>query len=328
MIGPPLCANQRSRCAGIVLPRTPHLTPHFISHIMPRRPQSSQAKCWCFTLNNYEPSDVDTILSFCREHCVYAIVGREVGAEGTPHLQGYLRLRTQSRLNGLKEKCHRGAHFEVARGSWQHNRTYCSKEGNFEEIGDPAGGAEGKKGRDALATEFERSVSTGQRSGLVLFRDANPGVFGFSGHTLLRNFLSVAPVVARASISCKWYHGLPGVGKSRMAHDAHPLAYAKDPLTKWWNGYLLETASIIDDFPSRGAININHLLRWFDRYPCNVEHKGGMLPLHVVSFIVTSNFHPRDCFQNPDGTPHDQLDALIRRVSVTHVLSYSPSGVL
>lgn len=294
---------------------------------MPRRPQSTLAKCWCFTLNNYVQSDLDTILSFCRERCTYAIVGRERGEEGTPHLQGYLRLRTQSRLNGLKESCHRGAHFEVARGTWDHNRTYCSKEGSFEEIGDRPGDSEGKKSRDDLATEFQRSVTAGCRGGLEVFRDANPGVFAFSGHTLIRNFLSVAPIVSRAHCRCDWYHGLPGVGKSRMAHESLPEAFIKDPLTKWWNGYLLETTCIIDDFGKQG-IGINHLLRWFDIYKCHVEYKGGMLPLYVSRFIVTSNFHPRDCFTNPDGSVHDQIDALLRRVHVTHVLCYTPQGAL
>jgi len=110
-----------------------------------------------------------------------------------------------------------------------------------------------------------------------------------------------------------------------MAHEQLPDAYVKDPLTKWWTGYMLESTVIIDDFGKRG-IGINHLLRWFDRYKCYVETKGDVVPLHAVHFIVTSNFHPKDCFENPDGSVHDQIDALLRRVHVTHVLSYFPPG--
>jgi hypothetical protein len=110
-----------------------------------------------------------------------------------------------------------------------------------------------------------------------------------------------------------------------MAHERLPDAYVKDPLTKWWTGYMLESTVIIDDFGKRG-IGINHLLRWFDRYKCYVETKGDVVPLHAVHFVVTSNFHPKDCFENPDGTVHDQIDALLRRVHVTHVLSYFPPG--
>lgn len=88
----------------------------------------------------------------------------------------------------------------------------------------------------------------------------------------------------------------------------------KDPRTKWWNGYLFEKSCIIDDF-GPGGIDINHLLRWFDRYKCFVENKGGMLPLLVVRFVVTSNFPPEKIFSF-GGEPNAQLPALMRRINV------------
>lgn len=113
------------------------------------------------------------------------------------------------------------------------------------------------------------------------------------------------------------------MGKSRMAHERLPDAFIKEPMTKWWTGYMLEESVIIDDFCKQG-IGLPHLLRWFDRYKCYVETKGDLVPLWASKFIVTSNFHPRECFCNPDGTVHDQIDALLRRLHVTHVLSYFP----
>jgi len=104
------------------------------------------------------------------------------------------------------------------------------------------------------------------------------------------------------------------VGKSRLAHDTLPSAYVKDPRTKWWNGYLCEKEVIIDDF-GPGGIDINHLLRWFDRYKCWVENKGGMVPLLADHFIVTSNFHPRDVFRFGDMI-NPQLPALERRLII------------
>jgi len=47
----------------------------------------------------------------------------------------------------------------------------------------------------------------------------------------------------------------------------------------------LEKEVIIDDF-GPGGIDINHLLRWFDRYKCMVETKGGMIPLIADKFIL------------------------------------------
>jgi len=89
----------------------------------------------------------------------------------------------------------------------------------------------------------------------------------------------------------------------------------KDPRTKWWNGYFGEKDVIIDDF-GPGGIDINHLLRWFDRYKCYVECKGGMMPLFAVNFVVTSNFSPYDVYKDKDGMPHPQITALERRLVI------------
>jgi hypothetical protein len=64
------------------------------------------------------------------------------------------------------------------------------------------------------------------------------------------------------------------------------------------------------------GIDINHLLRWFDRYKCYVETKGGMVPLLADKFIVTSNFTPEECFTDGLGVVHPQINALLRRVNV------------
>jgi hypothetical protein len=227
-------------------------------------------------------------------------------------------------LSQLKDKLSSRAHLEVARGSPESNKEYCSKEGDFVEFGVcPA--PNGHKSRDELAVEWNEAFGNG-RGALADFGAANPGCYGFSRHTLLRNSLASAVPTARPGIRVAWFYGEPGVGKSRMAHERLPDAFVKDPMTKWWTGYMLERTCIIDDFGKRG-IGINHLLRWFDRYKCYVETKGDVVPLLVDNFIVTSNFHPRDCFENPDGSVHDQIDALLRRVHVTHVLAYFPINI-
>jgi len=48
---------------------------------------------WCFTLNNYTDEEMEQIKNLAPSGIIqYIAFGEEIGEEGTPHLQGYLRL--------------------------------------------------------------------------------------------------------------------------------------------------------------------------------------------------------------------------------------------
>lgn len=274
-------------------------------------------KAYCFTLNNYTEDEYESISRVANDESLYAIIGREVGASGTRHLQGYIMFKRPYRFDTVKGRHLPRCHIEVAAGSPDSNRKYCSKDGDYREFGAIPKGVEGRSTRDEIARVFVESMGSG-RSGLDQFADGNPGTWYFSGHNLLRNYLSIRPLIERPNISAKWYWGSPGVGKSRRAHQELKEAYVKDPRTKWWSGYMLESSVIIDDFGPNG-IDMNHLLRWFDRYKCYVESKGGMLPLYADTFIVTSNYPPSKCFCGLGGEDHPQLAALERRIEIVEM---------
>ena len=278
--------------------------------------RDSPAKRWCFTWNNYSEADVLTVRSFFSSHCSYGVCGREVGESGTPHLQGFFSLNAKVRFAQLAGLLSNSPHFEQARGTPNDSRVYCSKGGDFFEHGSCPGGGGAVKSRDVLAVEYEAALSDPAK-GIEVFKTDNPGSYAFSGHVLLRNYLASRRPCDRPDVRCRWFYGVPGVGKSRAAHDEFPDAFVKEPCTKWWSGYMLERQCIIDDFGKKG-IGINHLLRWFDRYKCWVETKGGLVPLFVSDWIVTSNFHPREVYKEDDGSEHEQLGALLRRVEVVH----------
>jgi len=86
-----------------------------------------------------------------------------------------------------------------------------------------------------------------------------------------------------------------------------------DPTTKWFGGYIGQRTCVIDEF--RGRISIEHLLRWFDKYPVRVETKGGFVPLLVERWYITSNLAPDLWYPELD---EDTREALKRRLKVTH----------
>lgn len=83
------------------------------------------AKRWCFTLNNYTDNDRSVIETVIENLCVFGVYGKEVGEEGTPHLQGYIEFKKRGRpigIFGIKR-----IHWEIAGGNRRQNIVYCTK---------------------------------------------------------------------------------------------------------------------------------------------------------------------------------------------------------
>lgn len=108
-----------------------------------------RARSWCFTVNNDTYEDFETFMSHTFKYC---IIGFEVGEEGTPHMQGYVQYHEAKSLKKMKKILPR-AHLEIAKGNAEQNRKYCSKEGDYYEIGSYTSG--GKVTFDQLTEAYE-----------------------------------------------------------------------------------------------------------------------------------------------------------------------------
>lgn len=87
------------------------------------------------------------------------------------------------------------------------------------------------------------------------------------------------------------YWGDSGTGKTRKAIEENPDAYllskARDGKGVWWQGYSGQKTVIIDEF--YGWIPYDTLLKICDRYPYEIEFKGGSTQLAANKIIITSN---------------------------------------
>jgi len=99
----------------------------------------------CFTLNNYEEEDVvqwmDMAANYEKHGIVFAIVGQEIGASGTPHLQGFVHVSADPKVCGIKFwkdflPGGKRAHIETAHGTDTQSEDYCTKEGPFIKMGE------------------------------------------------------------------------------------------------------------------------------------------------------------------------------------------------
>lgn len=127
----------------------------------------SRSKRWCFTLNNFSDNEFAILKQSLSSVASYAIIGRERGESGTPHLQGYVEFRERQRLAQCKKHAER-AHWEPARGDAASNTTYCSKEESDPwKIGEPAV-HRGAAGGGANRERYDAAIQHAKDGNLLL----------------------------------------------------------------------------------------------------------------------------------------------------------------
>jgi len=263
------------------------------------------SRFWTFTLNNYTEEDEAQLLKFSEtELCRYLVYGREVAPTTlTPHLQGFVALKRQYRLLGLKKLigCSLNLDKRYEKSTNEQAAAYCKKEQDFVEFG-------------SLSTQGERS-DLKKACDMIKQGGALRDVFEEYPDTFVRNYRGLG--IAKALITepftppdvrGEWYVGAPGTGKSRKAREDNPGAYLKQQ-NKWWDGYTSEKVVIWDDL-DKGAIGLGHLLKlWSDRYSVEAEIKGGTVKLQHHTLIVTSNY----CIEELWGDDPEMCLAIQRR---------------
>lgn len=254
----------------------------------------------CWTLNNYTDADIEAIKDWPAR---YTIFGKEVGENGTPHLQGYTELSRLSRLSALK-KLNERIHWEARMGTQKQAREYCMKDGDYTEIGEMR--EQGKRNDLQAITQLAINKEIDIHEVAMTY----PAAYArySRGIENLRQ-LCYKPRTTQPNVYWRW--GLAGVGKTRYCIEAHPNHYIKDG-TQWWNGYCQQEAIIIDDFD--GKWPYRDLLRLLDRYQYQGQTKGGYIHINSPYIYITCEFPP-DTFWSDN-----ELAQVTRRLkSVTEV---------
>lgn len=268
-------------------------------------------KNWCFTWNNPSLDSVG-LADILFPHASYLVFQLEVGECGTTHFQGYVQFTTRKRLTTIKGYLPQ-AHWEIARGSAEANRTYCTK----------------SESRVDGPWTFGTITRQGQRRDVEAFRDAI--LEGKSDAELLEEHCTQVCLFPRFIQFCRTsglrerdekptvrcYYGASGTGKTRDAvgtaekHEVFLVSRPDSGRPLWWDGYnpRLHKVVVIDDF--YGWIPWSYLLQLIDRYPFKVEIKGGKVEFNSPFIFLTSNSHPKEWYKN---IPNNDLTPLLRRI--------------
>lgn len=228
----------------------------------------------------------------------------ETGEGGYRHWQLFVSFASKASLPQVTRIFGERSHAELSRS--RHAEDYCWKEatrieGTQFELGS-------KAFRRNSATDWDAAWAS------AVARD----FMSIPASLRLRSYRTLCaiasdyeqPVAREVNTTVFW--GSTGTGKTfRAWESAGTTAYCKDPRSKFWCGYMGEGNVIIDEF--RGGIDISHLLRWLDCYPCRVEVKGSSRPLRATNFWITSNVPPHNWY--PDVDVETQA-ALLRRMKV------------
>lgn len=252
---------------------------------------SGVSRNWCFTWNNYTLQDLEDISKWEVKFIKYGI---EVGALGTPHLQGYVVLDKTVRLSGVKKmgpKCH----WEIMKGSIEQNDTYCEKDGEFF-----------SRGIKPMSQKRKGEVES-ERWDLAL-RAAKEGRFEDIPSEIALKYcrnidyirnkeLMKRPVCLDGELTNQWVWGAAGAGKSRSAYEENPGAFLKGA-NKWWDGYLGQDTVIVDDIDPNHKVLGHHMKLWGQHQPFPAEVKGGTICIRPKKIIITSQYRIDEVFED------------------------------
>lgn len=269
----------------------------------------SRSRAWCFTYFLGYEDHYEALLE--RLECKYIVYGREVCPNtGKEHLQGYVEFENAKTLEAVKKFM--GSvrlHVEKRKGTAKQASDYCKKGSQSKEEFESLGVDGPNFGKDASVYErgeISKDPATVNADRWKVARKlAEDGKFDEIDDELwvkyqnsFRKMRKIEAVTMDGDLQHLWIYGPTGTGKSREAETYTPF-YRKDPKERWWDGYDGEDNVVIEDFDKYQKEMGGDIKRWADRYPFKAPIKGGYLDIRPKRIIITSNYHPREIWDDP-----------------------------
>jgi len=248
-------------------------------------------RSYCFTINNYTDDELKCVRGLVDNFggdFRYVCFGIEKGDSGTPHLQGYLELKSAQKSGFLKKHGFSRAHLEKRKATREEARAYCTKEGKFEEFGTFATGGRGSRNdiralRDAIYAGASWVDVIDQFPDTVgRFMKFTQKCFEIFEKRVSKEYRQVDVVVLL---------GDAGTGKTRFVTEAFPDVFTVNTRDSFpFDGYSGEKAILIDDF--YGGLPYTVFLDTLEGHRQRLNIKGGHAYARWNHVFITSNMPP------------------------------------
>ncbi len=292
-----------------------------------RTTQSSPSKCWLYTKFNWTTTQIIE-----DSECQYRIQGKEIcPTTGTPHLQSYVHFNEEIRFTALQRK-YPGINWKKAKGTGWENFVYCSKDGDFEELGTrPKQPKKNKTTADEPYLEAFKANSI--EEGLGIIRQKRARDYCLHGEAIERNlkrarkpdyvqrysadkFIIPLQELAKTTLIC----GPSNLGKTHYAcaHFKRPLICSHidnlKQLTPDHDGIIFDDMSF-KHYPPESVI---HLLDTEFPRTINVRYGTTSIPANTKKIFTHNSDNP---FYDCDKIEETQRDAIERRVTRVNILN-------
>lgn len=256
---------------------------------------TTRSRGWCITINNYTDDDLKALEALAADS-VYLCYSLEVGASGTPHVQGYVYFDFQRSLRAVKRALPR-AHLQPSRGSSLANRDYCAKESELVEFG-------------TRPTQGKRSDLSGVRESFVSSNSISHAISECTSYQAMRGIELMAKYIEPQrswKTHVSWY---TSYSKACAALPEKYFSYAGS-----WDGYdgHRDVFMTVGDLSSKWSM----YMLLFSHHPYRVDLKGGSRQFVAERIVVFSPYSPLSLVSHTVGhvtTFHAEVRAVVQLI--------------
>lgn len=297
-----------------------------------------QFRNFCLTINNEDRSDKE-LFEYCKElnNIKYFVFQREIGKQGTEHVQMYLEFSMPKKFETIKSYFPR-AHIEERRGTKSQAREYCMKtETQFHE-----------------PLEYGNFVDNGKRSDLNdIYELVKDGATDYEIMELYpTQFMRYSKAIQQCrqtyvfnkykkvfrQLEVNYIYGPAGCGKSRFVMDKYGYENVYR-VTNYNSGafdtYQGQDIIVFEEF--RSSFPIVDMLNYLDGYPLQLPCRYTNITACYTKVYIITNISLSEQYKSVQEKHDETWKAFLRRINKvyhfdnredkTSIIGYSPKDL-